>query len=340
MDGDSGGAPATRVSFAAMDKEGQLREELDEWLAEGKIDRATYDRLSAEQRGEPTEPVTAGLLPGAAGLVMGNAIAYLVLIRGGGEPLPVAYASLMWFLALAVGGIALARGGWTELGRGIAVASSSLWTQAVFLWLVGDFPPDGFYLSTVFFLMALGHFAIGYAAFSALVTFKGALWLVPTLLMYLAEWNSGAFEFGHFMLALAGLGALFLVAAREHLVLRWPSGVFTRFALAYHIAGLSLINWVAYALAWFGWDGEGHANVPVRLACVALTVILYGLEVWAGQNSRMPWVSSMGVIHFLLQVTAILSYPYISLEQRALLVIGLALLLILVTQGESSRRKA
>lgn len=323
-----------------MDKEARFREEIDEWLAEGKIDRKTYDRLIAEQRGEPTEPVTGGLMGGAAGLVMGNAICYLLLIRGGGEPLSVAYTSLMWFLAMAVGGIALARGGWTEVGRGIAVAASSLWTQAVLLWFVADFPPDGFYLSTIFFILALGHFAVGYLASSALVTFKGTGWLVPALLMYLAEWNAGGFEFGHFMLALAGLGALFLVAAREHLVLRWPSGVFTRFALAYHVAGLSLINWVAYALAWYGWNGDGHANVPVRLTCVALTVVLYGLEVWAGQNSRMPWVSSMGVIHFLLQVTAILSYPYITLEQRALLVIGLALLLILVTQGESSRRRS
>lgn len=322
-----------------MDKDSQFQDELDEWLAAGKIDRTTYDRLQAEQRGETTEPVSGGLLTGAAGSALGMGIAYLLLIRGEGQPMAVAYSSLMMFLAMAVIGIGLVRGGWSELGRAIAIASSSLWTQAVMLWFVADFPPDGFYVSTVFAILAAGHFINGYLSTSAFVTFKATTWVVPALLVYMAEWNDGGFRYGDFMMALAGLGAVFLVAAREHLVLRRPARVSLRFAMAYHIAGLSLINWVAYGLAWFGFDGNGHANVSWRLFCVTLTVVLYGLEVWAGQASRMPWVALMGVIHFLLQVTAILSYPYISLQQRALLVIGIALLLILVAQGDSVRHK-
>lgn len=323
-----------------MDKQTQFRDELDEWLAEGKIDRSTYDRLLAEQVGEPNDPVSSGVMTGAAGMVLGMAIGYLLMLRYDGEPGQVSQASLFCFLALGTLGVGLVRGGWCELGRSIAVAGSSLWTLAVLLWCLADFPPDNFYLSTVFLILAAGHFALGYLSTSALVVFKGCTWLVPAVSLYLAEWNDGRFGYGEFLLAFAGLGGLFLVAAREHLVLRRPARVSLRFAMAYHVAGLSLINWVAYGLAWFGWSGEGYADVTARLIGVTLTVVLYGLEVWAGQNSRMPWVSSMGVLHFLLQVTAILGYPHISLQHRALLIIGFALLLIFVAQGDGTARRS
>jgi hypothetical protein len=183
-------------------------------------------------------------------------------------------------------------------------------------------------------------FLIAYLSTSSLVLIKGCLWLIPALGWFMVEWDDGRYQLGEYLCAWAALGAVYLVAAREHLVLRWPGrGLAIRFAMAYQIVGLSLINWAAFTLAWFGWDGEGYHNVPVRLACVTATVVFYGLEVWAGQNSGMPWVSGLGVLHFLVQTTAILGYYPIPLQHRALLVIGFALLLILVAQGESARRR-
>jgi hypothetical protein len=163
--------------------------------------------------------------------------------------------------------------------------------------------------------------------------------MILSVLMYVQEWDDGTYTVGTYMLSFALLGGAYLVAAREHLVLRWPAGHLSmRFARAYQVVALSLINWAVYVIAWYGLDGRGYTDIGMRLLGVAGSVVVYGLEMWAGQKSRMPWVAAMGVIHFLLQIQAILSYPYLSLAHRAMLIIAFALLLILVSQGESSRK--
>lgn len=332
-------AEGARYSRRTMDKKEQIREELDEWLAEGKIDRETYDRLLAEQLGERAESVTDGLFAGSAAWALGEALGFYLIVHFQGNASAISRWSLVITLILTWVGMRLRRGERGELGRSCAIVASSMWTWAALYYLAMDFPPYHVYLSTAVALIALGHYAIGYLTTSSLAVLRGCFWLWIALVLYLLEWDDGRYRPGDLWVAYAALGGVYLVAAREHLVLRWPGGgLAVRFARAYHIMGLELINWSAYAFAWFGRDGDGYRDVGARVIWVTATVVLFGLEVWAGQKSRMPWVATLGVAHFLLQIWGILSYPYISLEQRALLVIGVALLLILVAQGDSRGR--
>lgn len=320
------------------EKQDSIREELDEWLAQGKIDRATYDRLIAEETGEPEdEPLGPGLLTGAGGCALGLGLLYLLIVRFEHD------ADLLWRTALiAALGFSLV-GSWLvrrtqlgELGRVLAIVAGFMWPLGFWVWLLRD--PDRDIPQWVMLVPAAGEFLIAYLSTSAVVLVFGCAWLVPGIFLYLYDPHD-PLTFGGSMTLLAAIGAAYLVAAREHLVWRWPRQVWLRFAAGYQVLGLWLINWSTYLLAWNGWDGEGYNDVGARLLWVTVTVLLYSLEVWAGQSSKMPWVAALGIYQFILQIIGILSYHLLSLEQRAVIIIAYAVVLILVAQGESASRR-
>jgi hypothetical protein len=320
------------------DKKDGIREELDEWLAAGKIDRETYDRLIAEQAGADGERLGSGMLTGSAGFALGLGLSYLMCSWLEFRP------DVIWRIALAMaaascltGALIARRPAVSELGRILGIVAGFMWPIGYVSWLQSN-PEQEPAASTVLFTVAAGELLIGYLSTSAMVACAGLFWIVPAVFWWLIE-SGYELVFGQEMVILSVIGIGYLTAAREHLVWHWPRGVWHRFAAGYQMLGLFLLNWSTYALSWGGWDGEGYQRVVPRLVCVTASMMLYSLEVWAGQTRRMPAVAAMGIYQFVLQILGILSYPHISLEQRALIVIVYAVLLIVVAQGDSASRR-
>jgi hypothetical protein len=317
-----------------METDDPVREELDEWLAQGKIDRETHDRLVADH-GAAGRVQGSGLLTGAAGLCVGLGVAYLLWPQYGWEPRSVGWASLGGAVALGFVGSVIARATrMAEMGRFLAVVGSILMVQAALIWF--SLSPGERTLSWMVLALAAGLFVMAYASTSALVLLQGTLWLTVWLSVLLAERAQGPVHFGCSLGAHACLGAFFLLMGRDHVVRRWPPGASSiRFAKTYQLVGLTLINGAAFLLGWAGWDGDGYPDVAARAAGVSMAIGLYVLEIWAGLHSRMHWIAALGVAHFLLQIWAILLYPHASLRARAIVVIalGLALLALYLSEG-------
>ncbi|MBI4860658.1 MAG: hypothetical protein HY815_10415 [Candidatus Riflebacteria bacterium] len=316
-----------------------IQRELDAWLAEGRIDQETHGRLSADASlpRPPQDPTGHGLLMGAGGIALGLGLCYLVGSNLDWSLDLVGGASLLLCLLFGWVGTNLTRGGpRAELGRCLAIVSSLLWIQAVACFALGHLEP-GARLSPVFLVLSAGLFLLAYLSTSAVVLFEGTLMLCDWMAAFLGEqpW----FQHGIFLAAFALLGTAYLVVGRQHLLTRWPAGPpFLRFALVYQLVGLNLINWSTMILAWTGWTGDGYGEVAARLVCVTMTVLLYGLEVWAGRKSGLSWITAIGVYHFLLQILAILYYPHLSIQSRAAIVIVLGLIMIFTALGEGGAR--
>jgi uncharacterized membrane protein len=319
-----------------MEDSRPIHEHVEQWYSQGKIDRATYERLLADCHAEPKPPADEdprGLVTGLGGLVLGLGLIYLVGDRFAWIPFPVFQVSLLLAGVLAAAAVLLAqRTRLQESGRALAIAASLLWVQANFNLPVHLTPIQHL------FLLSGGLVALAYVANSAVVLFQATVWvsiLVATIVNEFAGWPN---RFGVMLTAHILLGALYVAAAREHLGQRLPAGVAARrFAFVYQVVGLSLINWSAMLLGWYGWTGDGYHDVGMRMAGATVTVVLYGLEAWVGRSAGMIHISLLGISHFLAQILALLWYPYVSDRQRGLIIFVLGLLMILLSLGGRPR---